>query len=67
MDKFSYRASRDEIRENDYNLNIPRYVDTFEEEALVDIDEVKQNIAKIEAELAEVQAKMASYLKELGL
>ena len=67
VDKFSYRASRDEIRENDYNLNIPRYVDTFEEEALVDIDEVKQNIAKIEAELAEVQAKMASYLKELGL
>ena len=42
-------------------------MDTFEEEELVDIDEVKQNISKIEAELAEVQAKMASYLKELGL
>lgn len=67
MDKYSYRASRDEIRENDYNLNIPRYVDTFEEEALVDIDEVKQNIANIEAELAQVQAQMAKYLEELGL
>ena len=67
MDKFSYRASRDEIRENDYNLNIPRYVDTFEEEELVDIDEVKQNIANIEAELAQVQAQMAKYLEELGL
>ena len=67
VDKFSYRASRDEIRENDYNLNIPRYVDTFEEEELVDIDEVKQNIANIEAELAEVQAQMAKYLEELGL
>lgn len=67
VDKYSYRASRDEIRENDYNLNIPRYVDTFEEEELVDIDEVKQNIANIEAELAEVQAQMAKYLKELGL
>ena len=67
MDKYSYRATRDEIRENDYNLNIPRYVDTFEEEELVDIDEVKQNIANIEAELAEVQAQMAKYLEELGL
>ena len=67
VDKYSYRASRDEIRENDYNLNIPRYVDTFEEEELLDIDEVKQNIANIEAELAEVQAQMAKYLEELGL
>ena len=67
MDKYSYRASRDEIRENDYNLNIPRYVDTFEEEELVNIEEVKQNIANIEAELAEVQAQMAKYLEELSL
>ena len=60
-------ATRDEIKENDYNLNIPRYVDTFEEEELIDIDEVKQNIAAIEAELAEVQAQMAKYLEELEL
>lgn len=66
-DKYSYRASRDEIRENDYNLNIPRYVDTFEEEELVDIDEVKKNIADIEKELAKVQSQMAKYMKELGL
>lgn len=67
MEKYSYRASRKEIADNDYNLNIPRYVDTFEEEELVDIDEVKQNIANIEAELAQVQAQMAKYLEELGL
>lgn len=67
VDKYSYRASRKDIVDNDYNLNIPRYVDTFEEEDLVDIDEVKQNIAAIEAELAEVQAQMAKYLEELGL
>ena len=67
VDKYSYVASYDEIRENDFNLNIPRYVDTFEEEELVDIDEVKKNIASIETELAKVQAKMAEYLKELGL
>ena len=42
-------------------------MDTFEEEELVDIDEVKQNIASIEAELAQVQAQMAKYLEELGL
>lgn len=67
VDKYSYVASYDEIKENDFNLNIPRYVDTFEEEELVDIDEVKQNIANIEAELAQVQAQMAKYLEELGL
>ena len=48
-------------------MNIPRYVDTFEEEELVDIDEVKTNIANIEAELSEVQAQMKKYLDELGL
>lgn len=66
-DKYSYVATLDEIRENDFNLNIPRYVDTFEEEKMIDIDEVKQNIANIEAELAEVQKQLSKYLEELGL
>jgi len=66
-DKYSHIATLDEIKENDYNLNIPRYVDTFEEEPLIDIDEVKQNIINIETELAEVQAQMQKYLEELGL
>lgn len=67
VDKYSYVASFEEIKENDFNLNIPRYVDTFEEEELIDIDEVKANIAAIEKELAEVQAQMAKYMEELGL
>ena len=67
VDKYAYVASFDEIKENDFNLNIPRYVDTFEEEELVDIDQVKQNIADIEAELSQVQAQMAKYMEELGL
>ena len=67
MDKYSFRVSRAAIRENDYNLNIPRYVDTFEEEELVDIDEVKRNIESIETELSQVQAQMAKYMEELGL
>ena len=66
-DKYSYVASFDEIKDNDFNLNIPRYVDTFEEEELVDIEEVQRNIANIEAELADVQAQMKKYMEELGL
>ena len=61
----SVMASYDEIKENDFNLNIPRYVDTFEEEELIDIDKVKKNIADIETELAQTQ--MQRYLEELGL
>ena len=66
-EKYSYVATLDEIKANDYNLNIPRYVDTFEEEELVDIEEVKGNIKNIEDELAKVQKQMAKYMKELGL
>lgn len=67
IEKYSYVASIEEIKENDFNLNIPRYVDTFEEEEIIDIDEVKQNIVNIEKELAEVQAQMKMYLEELGI
>lgn len=67
VEKFAYVATRDEIKENDYNLNIPRYVDTFEEEEMVDMDEVAENISSIKSELAEVEEQMAKYLEELGL
>ena len=67
IEKYSHKATKAEIIENDYNLNIPRYVDTFEEEELIDIDQIKQNIADIEKELAGVQKQMAKYLKDLGL
>ena len=67
IEKYSYEATFDEIRENDFNLNIPRYVDTFEEEPEVDIAAVKAEIAEIEAELAGVQAQVAKYLAELGV
>lgn len=67
VEKYAHAASREEIIENDYNLNIPRYVDTFEEEPLVDIEEVERNIASIEKELADVQRQMKKYLEELGL
>ena len=65
-DKFSYVATLDEIKENDYNLNIPRYVDTFEEEAEVDINKVQSEIDTLEKELAVVQTQMKKYLNELN-
>jgi type I restriction enzyme M protein len=67
VEKYAHLTTLEEIRENDYNLNIPRYVDTFEEEEPVDIEATKRTIAEIEKELAEVKAQMAAYLEELGL
>ena len=67
VDKYSYRATVDEIAENDFNLNIPRYVDTFEEEDPVDIAAVQQEIETLEQELAGVRGDLDGYLKELGL
>lgn len=67
VDKYAYLAPRAEIAENEYNLNIPRYVDTFEPEAEVDIGKVSKEIEGLDAELAKVRAEMAGCLKELGL
>lgn len=64
-EKYAYRATLKEIEENDYNLNIPRYVDTFEEEEPVDIAETQQEIEKLKAELSEVEKEMAVYLREI--
>jgi len=64
--QYAYRATFDEIKENDFNINIPRYVDTFEEEEEVDILAVQKEIEQLEAELASTREEMAGYLKELG-
>ncbi len=66
-DKYSYRATRNEIEENEFNLNIPRYVDIFEEEEEVDIAKTQKEIEVLEKELVGVQKEMSGYLKELGL
>ena len=66
VDKYAYLASIKEIQENDYNLNIPRYVDTFEEEEPVDVAETQQKITNLKQELTQVESKMEAYLKELG-
>ena len=65
-DKFSFVATPRDLDENEYNLNIPRYVDTFEPEPEVDIAAVQVKIKKLEVELVEVEKEMAGYLRELG-
>ncbi|MBH0065700.1 type I restriction-modification system subunit M [Psychrobacter sp. SZ93C1] len=66
VDKYAYLASFDEIKENDFNLNIPRYVDTFEEEAEIDLDAVRAERLELKAELDTLETEMAGFLKELG-
>lgn len=66
VDKYAYLASFDEIKENDFNLNIPRYVDTFEEEAEIDLVAVRTERLELKAELDILEAEMAGFLKELG-
>ncbi|MCJ1761400.1 type I restriction-modification system subunit M [Mammaliicoccus sciuri] len=67
IDKYSHTASLEEIAENDYNLNIPRYVDTFEEEDPVDLEQVQSDLKTIEVEIKEVEQEIEGYLKELGV
>ena len=66
-DKYAHVASLQEIADNDFNLNIPRYVDTFEEEEEIDVAAVEKEIERLEGELAEVRTRMKQYLKELGV
>jgi len=67
IDKYSHKASLEEIEENDYNLNIPRYVDTFEEEEPIDLDEVCNELEKIAIEMKEVDREIKKYCDELGI
>ena len=67
VEKYAHCASLTEIEENDYNLNIPRYVDTFEEEEEIDIHAVMAEIKELESKRAELDAEIEKYLKELGL
>lgn len=67
VEKYAHKASLEEIKENDYNLNIPRYVDTFEEEEEIDLAEVQKLIDQDEKEIAELEKVIANQLKLLGV
>lgn len=66
VDKYAYLATLQEVKDNDYNLNIPRYVDTFEEEAEIDLVAVHAEREQLKTQLAELEVQMAKYLEELG-
>ncbi|WP_180159994.1 type I restriction-modification system subunit M [Acinetobacter sp. YH12054] len=65
VEKYAHVATFEEIKDNDFNLNIPRYVDTFEEEVEIDIVSVQAEIIALEAELADVRNKMTELLKDI--
>ena len=67
IDKYSYSASRAEITENDYNLNIPRYVDTFEQEPEIDVATVVQKLRTIDANMVELDEKIKGFCAELKI
>jgi len=67
IDKYAYVAPLSEVAENDYNLNIPRYVDTFEEEEAVDIDAVAAELHALEADMKTTDATIVGFCKELGI
>ena len=66
-DKFSYVASMNEIKENDYNLNIPRYVDTFEEEEPVDLESVSNELQSLENDITNTDKTIEDFCKELNI
>jgi len=65
--KYSYVATLDEVKENDYNLNIPRYVDTFEEEDSVNLQAVSSELKKLEVSISETDTAITDYCKQLGI
>lgn len=67
IDKYAYVASLDEIKDNDHNLNIPRYVDTFTEEEPVDIEAVTQKLKALEADMEETDKVISRFCIELGV
>lgn len=67
IEKFSKRASLSEIASNDYNLNIPRYVDTFEKEDEIDIDEIAEEIVDLNKSMKEIDDVIAGFCAELNI
>jgi type I restriction enzyme M protein len=67
IEKYSHLATLKEIEENDYNLNIPRYVDTFEEEKPVDIDEVSNELKQLDIDMKSTDETIAKFCDELGI
>ena len=66
IEKYSHVAPLEEIKINEYNLNIPRYVDTFEDEKEIDLIEVRSKLVDVDQEIKRITNEINEYLKELG-
>ena len=67
LEKYSFVATTADLEENEYNLNIPRYVDTFEEEEPVDLDQVALQIQEITKDMKATDSEIAKFCDELGI
>lgn len=67
VEKYSYVATLQEIAENDYNLNIPRYVDTFEEEEEINLDQVAEELRALDSDLKSNEVSLIGFCKQLGI
>ncbi|MGF0133102.1 N-6 DNA methylase, partial [Limosilactobacillus reuteri] len=65
VDKYAHLATFDEIKENDFNLNIPRYVDTFEPEPEVDLRQVSKELHDVNAQIRDNEKELVDMLKQL--
>lgn len=65
VDKYAHRAEVAEIVENEYNLNIPRYVDTFEEEPPVDVDKLVKEMGEADAKINDLQSELSGMMADL--
>ena len=67
IEKYSKKVTMKEIEENDYNLNIPRYVDTFEEEEEINLDEVVERINRVDKEMKDIDKTIKAFCDELEI
>ncbi|WP_168415012.1 N-6 DNA methylase, partial [Acinetobacter indicus] len=67
IEKYAHVATLQEVKDNDYNLNIPRYVDTFEAEAEIDLDAIAQQLQALEHDSQKTDAVISEFCKELGI
>ena len=67
IEKYCHVAPLSEVAENEYNLNIPRYVDTFEEEETIDLDKVSSELKALEIEMKTTDETIASFCRELNI
>jgi type I restriction enzyme M protein len=67
QDKYSYAATLDDIKENEYNLNIPRYVDTFEPEDMINLNTISTELKKLEVEMNQTDNRISNFCDSLGI